>query len=180
MLVLRKIRKDDLETIMRWRMDPEVTRYMYTDPRLTLEGQMAWFERISGDETSRYWIIRYDGVDVGLLSFSGIDATNLRCSWAYYIGDQSMRGKGLGRELECNAYDYAFDVLKVEKLCCEVFAFNDKVVRIHEKFGSRREGYYRDQIVKNGERFDVVAMAILKREWDVIKQGMKYGEAEFE
>ena len=38
-VTLRKIRESDLETIMNWRMDPEITRYMNTDPRLTLEGQ---------------------------------------------------------------------------------------------------------------------------------------------
>ena len=31
---LRKIRQDDLENIREWRMLPEITRYMYTDPKI--------------------------------------------------------------------------------------------------------------------------------------------------
>ena len=34
-ITLREIREEDLEMIMNWRMDPEVTRYMNTNPRLT-------------------------------------------------------------------------------------------------------------------------------------------------
>ena len=35
-VTLRKVTEGDLEQIMRWRMDPEITRYMNTDPKLTL------------------------------------------------------------------------------------------------------------------------------------------------
>lgn len=34
----RLIKPDDLEMIMDWRMRPEITRYMNTDPKLTIEG----------------------------------------------------------------------------------------------------------------------------------------------
>ena len=40
---LREIREEDLELIMQWRMDPDITRYMNTDPKLTPEGQRKWF-----------------------------------------------------------------------------------------------------------------------------------------
>ena len=45
-VTLRKVTEGDLEQIMRWRMDPEITRYMNTDPKLTLEGQKKWFAKV--------------------------------------------------------------------------------------------------------------------------------------
>ena len=45
-ITLRAITKKDLEKIMHWRMDPDITRYMNTDPKLTLEGQKKWFSSI--------------------------------------------------------------------------------------------------------------------------------------
>ena len=39
---LRTIRDDDLEMIMNWRMRPDITKYMNTNPKLTLEGQRKW------------------------------------------------------------------------------------------------------------------------------------------
>lgn len=39
MLELKKIGYEDLENVMTWRMLPEVTKYMFSDPVLTVENQ---------------------------------------------------------------------------------------------------------------------------------------------
>ena len=39
---LREIQENDLEQIMEWRMRPDITRFMNTDPVLTLEKQREW------------------------------------------------------------------------------------------------------------------------------------------
>ena len=46
----RKVREEDLKIIMHWRMSPDITKYMCSDPVLTIEGQKRWFEKISADE----------------------------------------------------------------------------------------------------------------------------------
>ena len=53
-VTLRKVTEGDLEQIMRWRMDPEITRYMNTDPKLTLEGQKKWFAKVQQDPDVSY------------------------------------------------------------------------------------------------------------------------------
>ena len=60
-----------------------------------------------------------------------------------------------------------------------MFVTNDKVVKMHEKFGFRREAYYREHCLKNNTKIDVVGLAILKSEWSIVKSIMKkkiYGE----
>jgi len=166
--ILRKIFESDLEMIMNWRMSPEVTKYMYTDPVLTLEDQHNWFKKLKeSNANEKYWIIELEnGTPVGLMSVNNIDYINDQASWAYYIGSTEARGKGLGRILECNMYDYAFEILNLNKLWCEVFEFNEKVIMMHEKFGSKVEGKLTDHIKKNGKYFNVVRMAILRKEWE--------------
>lgn len=167
-VILRKVLESDLEMIMNWRMSPEVTKYMYTDPSLSLDDQYNWFKKINQNcDNEKYWIIELDnGTPVGLMSVNDIDYRHGQASWAYYIGSTEARGKGLGRILECNMYDYAFYTLNLNKLWCEVFEFNEKVIKIHEKFGSKVEGEFFDHIKKNGKYLNVVRMAILKREWE--------------
>jgi UDP-4-amino-4,6-dideoxy-N-acetyl-beta-L-altrosamine N-acetyltransferase len=172
---LRNIDKIDLQTIMTWRMSPDVTKYMYTDPKLTMEDQQKWFRNIQISSNSRYWIIQLgDGVDVGLLSLNQIDPYNKHCSWAYYIADTRARGHGLGRILECNIYDYVFDKLELNKLWCEVLHFNQSVVEIHKKFGSEVEGILKQHIYKDGIYYDVVRMAITRDRWQSIKGEFDY------
>lgn len=173
---LRKISKEDLKKISEWRMMPVVSKYMYTDPIITLDDQLKWYEKISNDKSSLYWKIVIDGDAIGVLSLNNIDYINSRCSWAYYIGNTSCRGRGIATTLECNIYDYVFNKLNLNKLCCEVFEFNDKVVSIHKKFGSEVEGILREHIIKNNEKYNVVVMGILKSKWDQIKKNYKYDD----
>lgn len=173
-LKLIKIQKCDLQLIQQWRMKPEVTKYMYTDPTLTDEVQLMWFKSINKNNNTKYWIIELDNKKIGLINLCDIDYRNKRCLWAYYIGDTSFRGRGIARILECNIYDYVFYKMKLNKLCCEVFTFNKKVISIHGKFGSKIEGIFKEHIFKNDKFYDVVTMAILKSEWEEIKQKYEY------
>ena len=179
-LKLIRIREEDICQVMEWRMLPEVTKYMYTDPKLTKESQLKWYKNISKSDKVKYWVIEFQNYKIGVVNLYNIDRHNKRCFWAYYIADNSYRGKGIGRNLECNIYDYVFYILKFNKLCCEVLEENDKVVKIHQKFGSKIEGVFRHHIFKNNKFQNIVRMAILREEWDSIRDQYKYDKIEIE
>lgn len=184
---LRLLRESDLALVMQWRMQPDVTRYMYTDPALTLEGQRRWFDGLRRSGRDVVWVIEQGagepeagtpdasapqapGRPIGLLSLSGIDRLHSRCAWAYYLGEADVRGGGLARMLELNVYAFVFDTLGLNKLCCEVLAFNDRVVALHEKFGAKVEGVLRQHICKHGQYHDLVLMAMLREDWPAVRE----------
>lgn len=172
---------DDLKKIMEWRSKPEVTRYMYTDIESDMKVQKIWFQRITQDPTRKDWIIEANGNDVGLVSLYRIDNTNRRCEWAYYIGSTDVRGMGIGKNVELNILEYVFTILGLNKLCCEVYASNEFVIGLHEKYGSCVEGKRRQHIWKNGEFHDIVEMGILKQEWkNKIKEKFGYTKGSFD
>ena len=180
-LKFRKINDADLEKIMHWRMLSEVTKYMYTDPKLTIADQQQWLESISNDPSKKYWIINVDEKDVGLINLYRIDRVNQRCEWAYYLASPSVRGKGIGKSVELNIQKYVFHDLALNKLCCEVFSWNEIVIKIHQKYGSKIEGIRKAHIFKNGEYHDIVEMAILSEDWrDNIKGQFDFYNAEIE
>lgn len=168
-ILLRTVSEDDLEMIRNWRNSDEVSKYMYTSDIISKDQQESWFERIKDDKSSRYWIIEYKGEDLGLASLTGINNTLDSCYWAFYLGDTSIRGAGIGGKVEYNVLKYVFEKLKLNKLRCEVFVFNQNVIKMHEKFGFRREAYYREHCKKNGKYVDVVGLAMLKSEWNFLK-----------
>ena len=165
MLKLVKIQESDLETLMHWRMLPEVTKYMYTEPQLTMDMQNKWFDAIKKDQTCKHWIIEFQNTKIGTVNLTNIDFQNRRCSWGYYIADPSIRGKGFGKLLEYNIFDFVFNELRLNKLMSEVLAFNERVVKIKEKCGSQIEGVLRQHIKKGNKYNDVVVMGILRDEW---------------
>lgn len=181
MYKLRKINIEDLGLIMQWRMSEDVSKYMYTSPTLTLDKQLEWFKSINNNPSMKHWIITIeDNLPVGVLSLTNIDFNHEKASWAYYLGDINARGKGLARILECNIYDYVFETLKLNKLCCEVFEFNKHVITLHQKFGAIIEGTLIDHIKKDGEFYNVVLMGIRKENWLKIKNNISYSHLDIE
>ena len=170
---LLNITAEDLEQIRSWRNSPDISRFLYTDQEITAEQQLAWFEKIGQSTTSKYWIVAYNGKKIGLAYLSDISTLFDSCSWAFYIGDPEVRGSGVGFKIEYNIINYVFETLKLNKLVCEVFTFNDGVIRMHELFGFRREGYFRQHVKKNGRYEDVVRLALLKTEWNMVRDMMK-------
>ena len=94
---------------------------------------------------------------------------NQRCYWAFYVADPSARGKGVGSFVEYWILQHVFDELGLNKLCCEVLASNEAVTNMHKSFGFQQEGLYREHIIKGGQALDVVALAMLRQEWELVK-----------
>lgn len=163
---LRDVRVGDKETIRQWRNSTSVSKYMYTDNFITEEEHELWFQAIVKDPSCMNWIIVYNKEEVGLVNIYNIDQGNRRCCYASYIASQDLRGKGIGMLSEYYILKYLFEDLEFNKVCAEVFSFNKAGVNVHKSLGFQEEGLYRQHRMKNGQLLDVVALAMLKSEWD--------------
>lgn len=179
-LKLKKIQEEHLEMVRNWRNSPDVSMFMYTNDYITEEDQKKWYGKIKNDPSKKYWVVDLENSYVGVVNIVDIDLRNRRCFWAYYLADSSVRGKGLGKIIELNIIKYVFEVLNLNKLCCEVFAFNEKVVKIHEKFGSKIEGTFRQHIYKDNQFHDIICMAILRDDWNQIKETFEFEKIEID
>ena len=177
---LKKLQENDLEMVMDWRMRPYITKYMNTDPVLTIDGQKKWFDKVLKNATQKYWIICVDDVPVGMLQLMDIDTVNSRCSWGYYIAEIEYRSLQLAMYLEWNLYNYVFDILKLHKLCNETFVENAQVVKLHLLCGSKQDGIMRDHIYKNGKFYDVSIGSIIADEWYEKRSKIVFDEYVFE
>lgn len=177
---MKRLAEEHLEMVMNWRMMPHVTKYLNTDPKLTIEGQRKWFEQIKDDDTQLIWVVYVDDEPAGVIQLMDIDRTNCRCSWGYYIAEIDKRSLKLAMYLEWNLYDYVFDVIGLNKLCNETFALNSEVRKLHVLCGGHEDGILPSHICKNGEYFDVSVGSILKDEWYQARARHKYEKYDFE
>ena len=176
----RPIREEELEMVLNWRMLPEITKYMYTDPQLTMDIQKAWYQRIQSEKENRSFIIEVNGIPAGIMNVTDIDRKNQRCSWGYYVAVKEIRSLELAMLLEWNLYDYAFEQLGMHKVTGEIFSFNKEVLRIHRMCGSVTEGELKHHIFKNGSYYDVTVTGILKENWEKIKPRFHYKRVEIQ
>ncbi len=177
---LRNIRVEDLEQIIQWRMSPEITKHMYTDPILTLESQMEWYKRIESDSSCKYWIIEVENVSIGIVSIIDIDKKNRKFNRQWYIGNERYLGKGISKIVQFNINDYCFNNLNMNKQYCEVLASNSKAINVNLKLGFRIEGELESHIYKYEEFLDVILMAITRSRWEKLRHQLIYPEIEIE
>ena len=171
-VTLRPLQPDDKDRLLAWRNSPEVAAYMYTDHQIGVDEHARWFAGITGDGKRDYRIIEVDGVPSGPANFYDIDPVQGRASWAYYLADPSVRGKGVGGFVEFAMIEDAFKAKGLRKLWCEVLAGNEAVWKLHLKFGFRQEALFRAHVIKGGVPQDVHGLGLLAEEWPAVRPAM--------
>lgn len=173
MIELRDVGIKDKTKMRRWRNLSEVARYMYTDHQISSEEHSQWFDKMIKDNSCHYWILTVDGEDVGVANIYNINLRHSRCYWAFYLANPMVRGKGVGSFIEYSIMKYVFEEMRLNKLCCEVIEFNEPVIAMHKRFGFILEGLLREHVRKDGVGCNVVCLAMLRKEWEGMKHGIK-------
>ena len=176
---VRPIEEDDLEMIMNWRMLKDVTRYMNTDPKLTLESQRKWFQSAKESQTAKYWVVEVGGIPAGVINLANIDYKARRASWGYYIAKKQLRSMKLALSLELSLYHYAFSVLCLNEIYGQVFSENWEVVRIHEICGCCIEKKENDIVEKDGVRHEITRISLTREAWQRQDFSKKYNFIDF-
>jgi len=176
----RKIRETDLETIMNWRMRPDITKFMYTDPVLTLEDQKRWFRKISAQSDSFYWVVELDGMAAGLVNLLEWDSSAKLVRSGGYIAEHSVRTLQNIRDVNMNLYDYAFNVLGAEKATFEIMDNNISQVQWMKRIGAKVVGIDEKAICKNDVFYDLYLMELTKSDWEKVAAKCKFVKYEIE
>ena len=139
---------------------------------ITSEEHRKWFHGLDNNNSAMEFIFDYQGMPIGQLSISRIDYKNGTAYWGYSRGEKKAPS-GAGTAMEYLSLEIIFDVLKIRKLCGEVFTFNARVLKVHEKFGWVEEGILKCHRLNGGRYQDVVLIAMFVSHWDRIKREMK-------
>lgn len=82
------------------------------------------------------------------------------------IGDPKDWGKGYGTDAMRVMLRYAFTELNLHQVTLLVFEYNPRAIHSYEKAGFRVRGRMRKAVNRDGQRWDAIAMSILRQEWD--------------
>lgn len=107
-----------------------------------------------------HWIIQSGGCDVGFLNFAAYDPQQKETSWGFYLGEESARG--IGGRIPPFFYNFAFDVLGVERIKVTVFNDNHSTLRLHLRQGYMPNPAENHIIQKNGKEILVMSVQLEK------------------
>lgn len=167
---LRSIRNDELELMLSWRNAPAVRKNMYTQHEISLNEHISWWQNIKSKADQKYFMYELNGHPWGIVAFNKFDSINENSLWAFYASPEAPRGTG--SRMEFLALELAFFEFNLNKLNCEVLAFNTPVIKLHQKFGFKVEGIIRQQYKINQEFVGIYRLGILADEWSELRTGM--------
>ena len=81
------------------------------------------------------------------------------------IGETDYRGKGYGTDAMRLILRYAFEALHLRRVSLDVFEYNQRAYRSYIKAGFVEEGRARQYLHRDGRRWDLIYMGILREEW---------------
>jgi UDP-4-amino-4,6-dideoxy-N-acetyl-beta-L-altrosamine N-acetyltransferase len=161
MFTFRRLRREDLELVLKWRFSPHVTRYMNTDIVPDIHSQINWFNKLP--HPILYWIVVFDDLPIGLINLSDVNYMHGRTSFGYYIGEREYWH--LGGLVLPYFYNYVFATFPIHKIVAEVFYLNP-IWRMHLTHGYRLVGTFLDHVYKNNEYHSVSVLELHKADWE--------------
>lgn len=110
------------------------------------------------------WAImrRSDNVYLGEVVLNDLDAHNESMNFRIALAGGEVFGKGYGSEATQAVVDFGLNELGLHRIALEVVDFNTRAQRVYAKAGFHPEGILREAWLWDGERSDVILMAVVK------------------
>jgi RimJ/RimL family protein N-acetyltransferase len=156
-------------TVSRHSRDSEYFRLMDSYPcrPLTKEGIRKWIEKDLEKEDFFGFSIRTLADDrlIGDVGLGGMFWNHGDTYLGIGIGEREYWSKGYGSDAMKVILRYAFHELNLRRVTLNVFEYNPRAIRSYEKLGFQHEGHVRKYLNRDGRRWDLIYMGILKDEW---------------
>lgn len=155
-----------------WRRDSELDRLFDSGASVlhSAKASVDLFEKMIKDSSPahHYFSIR-TLEDNRLLGDINLDVVN---DWlgrnafvGLGIGNRDDWGKGYGTDAMKIMLRFAFTEINLRRVTLTVFEYNPRAIRSYEKAGFRHEGRMRGALLRDGKRWDMLYMGILKEDW---------------
>lgn len=162
----------DAELLARWSRDAEYLRLLdsglarLASLKQSKEDIQSWLEHEKPNDYA--FAIRTLAEDrlIGMIDLDGICWSNGDTFVGIAIGERDCWGKGFGTDAMRVILRFAFMELNLHRVSLDVFEYNPRAIRSYEKAGFKVEGRVRQALNRDGRRWDVIYMGILREEWE--------------
>lgn len=155
----------------RWARDTEFHRLVDADPaQLYSEKKVKeWIEKgvEEGFKPQRYFFSIRVLDDDKLIGFLGLWLNLIHSEvWVGVgIGEREYWSRGYGTDTMKLCLQYAFMELGAQRVSLGLLEYNPRALRTYEKAGFRLEGRTRQDVQREGRRYDSLWMGVLREEW---------------
>lgn len=170
-LVLRGFTEDDLTALHDIHRRPAVARFLRADTRTRSETRAMLKRRLGqldlvkeGDNLAVAVEVRDSGALIGDFNLELSDA-GLGLAEIGFVLNPTHAGRGYATEAGGALLRIAFEHYGLHRVIGVCDGRNGASMKLMERLGMRREGFFVQSEVVKGKRVDVASYAILRQEW---------------
>ncbi len=175
-MVLRTVREEDVPAIYAYRSRADVGKYQTRYRRLADARRLIKRVREIALNTPNSWhqlaVLEKGGGLIGDLGMHFTGKENRQAEIAYTIAP-AYQGKGYATEAVLGMMGFMFGKLRKHRLIATADPRNKSSLKVMERVGMRREGYFKKSFWAGKAWTDDVLYALLKEEWPAIKNKNK-------
>ncbi|MFI5316026.1 MAG: GNAT family N-acetyltransferase [Myxococcota bacterium] len=173
-------RLEHVEILTRWDRDPDVRHWLHRSedpPELLGSAAVETLVRHGLEDPGEIgFMIEADaGPLIGQVRLVGIHPHG-RAELAILIGEKAYWSRGYGADAIRTLLRFGFGELGLRRVTLIADADNARGIACYERCGFRHEGVLREHRLRHGKPLDMVAMAVLREEFDGAERAGGPGE----
>ena len=162
-LTLRAPTHADLPWLAAFANDETIRGWLRFERPIPVESERAWLEALD-DDRDRVWLMTEGGEPLGTIALLEWHHAPRVAELGLAIRRAQDRGRGVGAEAMRLVLAHAFVEMGLQRVWLTVHDDNP-ARRLYARLGFREEGRLRRHVWKRGSHHDLVAMGLLREEW---------------
>ena len=164
-IYLRSITYDDTELVVKWRNQENVKKYFFYNGPFTAEVHEKWMRtRVETGDVEQFIVcLKDDDRPVGCTYLRDVDYDNKKAEYGVFLGEEDIRGMGIGKEALELTVRYAFDELKLHRVYARVKETNKPSLYSFLHTGFDQEAVLKESMLCDGEYVNVIILGRLNK-----------------
>ena len=164
---IRVITDEDTGLIVKWRNQENIRKYFFFREKFTEDIHRNWMEtKVNTGKVVQFIVCLIDGnIPIGSTYLRDINKDSKTAEYGVFIGEESARGKGIGKEILKLTLEYAWEKLGLEKIYARAISTNEASVNSFLKSGFKQEEVVRNVSCSDGKKVDMVFLSICKENY---------------
>ena len=166
---LRAFESEDLETILHWVNDEDVTMNL-SDALVfpvSRADELKWLESVSMSNPREkvFAVETMDGRLIGSAGLRDINWIERKAELGIMIGEKSCWNQGFGTAAIRELLRTGFGKMNLNRIYLRVFENNMRAIHVYRKCGFQQEGILREDHYRGSQYYNTMIMGILRREF---------------
>lgn len=166
---LRAYEDTDLERVVAWINDREVTQWLSARYPLSTAQEREWLDRVMKRPASEGLSLAIETLadfrHIGTISIHPVSVESGNAELGIMIGDKDCWSRGFGTDAILTLLEFAFLEMNLHRVQLDALDTNERAIACYKKCGFIEEGRKRESWYQAGAYHDLVFMGVLREEF---------------